>query len=75
MYKVETNPEFTELIHLCLIAFDSVSKLVQFLLFIGISILSELKDLLTPFFYAYLRCVSFTRTRFLKKSLSSLFWV
>jgi len=26
MYKVETNPEFTELIHLCLIAFDSVCE-------------------------------------------------
>ena len=33
MYKVETNPEFTELIHLCLIAFDSVSILFRFSLY------------------------------------------
>ena len=67
MYKVETNPEFTELIHLCLIAFDSVSKLFRCLFFIGISIL-RIERFADPFFYACFRCVSFTRTRFLKKS-------
>ena len=53
IYRVEANHEFTELIHLCLIAFDSVS----------VSLFSQSLTL-----FRFIRYVNTTETRSLKKS-------